>query len=119
MSPEREILSPTPLELELWLASESGRKEARHKFGLRTCPRCPAKRTKYPCPFAKPIVFGLDADQESDPFLDKRPDYWKTWTDCKITEVYFKPNTEDLDNWLDAGHTAEEFSFGFSTTNEL
>ena len=117
--PEREIRSPSPLEVDLWLASEIERKEARHKFGLRTCPRCPAKRTKYPCPFAKPVVFDLKADQEADPFLDRQPDYWKTWTDCKITECHFKPNPEELDDWLDMGHSAEEFYSGLSTMNEF
>ena len=114
-SPDREVVSPTPHEVDLWQASESERKAARHKFGLRTCPRCPVKLIKYPCPFAKPIDFDFKADYETDPFLDRRPDYWKTWTDCKITEGHFKLNPEELDNWLDMGHTAEEFSFGFLT----
>jgi hypothetical protein len=106
--PGREILSPSLHEIELWQASERERKEAKHKIGLRTCPQCPATRIRYPCPFAKPVDFDL-TNKTPDPFSDQRPDYWLTWTECNITEDHFKPDPYALDNWLDMGHTVDDF----------
>ena len=108
LAPDRETISPTPLEVEFWLASERERKNAKQKKGLRSCPKCPAKRLKFSCPFAQSISWETSSE-ESDAFSEKMPSIWKNWNDCKvITDGYFKLDLEALDDWLDAGHTADE-----------
>ena len=108
-SPDREVVSPTLLEIELWLTSEKERKESRHKIGLYACPACPAQLIRFSCPFAKPFVFDPPTNQATGLFLDRLPDYWKNQTDCKVDMGHFTPKFDVLDDWLDAGHTVTEF----------